>query len=414
MAPFTHIWHTRTSSRFLTQTARTWLGHSLYVTACVVNAAHTPDSLTHQKAMPYAATRALPVEAAPSLNPGIVSPPLDSGPLQNLLTAEQRHELMRLTSLAQAEKFAKAPKKPLSKNQVTTPAEAAWILGLLSLHGIGMPIDTDQAQRWFAQAAKQGLLVAHAGLAWCAIQACHGQAAPSLAQHAIAELRKINAPRALYLQWLLLSRQAPYFAANGMAETISSSPNRSDERPPLPYKNLLLQAADQGDVQAHIELGIDSAGRMQLKESLTYFSAAAKESTVAARNAKIIAERMQQNNFLRSPQPASASGSVAASLLNQARQNHRGEGVPANYTEAIRLYRMAASAGSSEAEKMLQLIYSRLSPDGQIDLTWMQQLQSVDLSSDVPRPPEPQAPYWLRREPTALYDLLPPLWRSLR
>jgi len=414
MQPFARGLSPKELSRFLAQTVKVWVSHSLCMTACVVNAAHTPESLMRPTAMPYAATRALPVESPPSVNPEIVSQTQDSVLLQSHLSAAQKNELIRLRSLAETENFTNLPKKPSSKNQVTTPAEAAWILGLLSLHGIGMPIDTDQAQRWFAQAAQQGLLLAHAGLAWCAIEACNGQAAPSLAPNSIAELRKINAPRALYLQWLLLTRQHPYFAVTEMGETTSSSPHHPDERPPLPYKTLLLQAADQGDVQARIELGIDSADRVQLKESLAHFNAVAKASTVAAQNAKIITDRIQRNDLLQTPKNTLASGSVAVSLINQARKNHRGDGVPANYTEALRLYRMAASAGSSEAEKMLQLIYSRLSPDGQIDLTWMHQLQDIDLSSAVPRPPKPQTPYWLRREPTALYDLLPPSWRSLR
>lgn len=74
-------------------------------------------------------------------------------------------------------------------------------------------------------------------------------------------------------------------------------------------------------------------------------------------------------------------GTVTKKLVHQ--RNHRGEGQPANFVEAIRLYRHAQSQGNVQARKMLELIFFRLGPDGQIDIAWMQQLAYVNLSKDA-------------------------------
>lgn len=60
---------------------------------------------------------------------------------------------------------------------------------------------------------------------------------------------------------------------------------------------------------------------------------------------------------------------------------------------------------------MLELIFSRPGPDGQIDIAWMQQLAYVNLSKDVVTLDSTTARQSLRREPTPLFDLLP---QSLR
>lgn len=394
---------------------RNWACQCIGLTSCVIGFAQTQGHPPSPSSVLHAATRALPVENSPPLlQPGIKNQNDGPGALASTLTPLHWSELTRLRSLAKAEKPVSTAGKTSTKTQAMTAADAAWILGLLSVHGIAMPIDTDQARKWFTQAAGQGLLLAHAGLAWCAIEECRSPADPATAQASIEQLRKINAPRALYLQWLNLTRRAQSLQESASKEHMQSAPESDSASPALPYKGLLLEAADKGDVQARIELGIDSAAHMQFNESLAYFNAAAKDSSVAQSNAKIMAERIQQIAGQKTSLDSHLPGKNADSLLKQARRHHRGEGVPANFTEAIRLYRMAASAGSVEAEKMLRLIYAKLTPDGQIDLIWMQQLQDIDLTSPVPHPSGPTAPFWLRREPTALYDLLPPMWRLLK
>lgn len=312
----------------------------------------------------------------------------------------QARELTRLRTLTQGKSAG-----------TLAAAEAAWTLGLLSLHGIAMPINPGQAQEWFGMAAQSGLVLAHAGLAWCALENCSALSDPATAQKSIALLKTVNTPRALYLEWLALSRLAPIQLQPALNGNPKSQPEPQNPNAPLPHKSILLEAAKRGDAQARIELGIDSAANNRLAESLSYFESAAAQSAVAKTNASIMAARMRTLSQQNHPSGLDRSASNSSALLAQARRLHKGEGVPSNFTEAIRLYRLSADLGNKQAEKMLRLIYSNLTPDGQINLAWMQQLKDVDLSTPAPQQESTASPYRLEREPTALYDLLPAKWR---
>ena len=61
---------------------------------------------------------------------------------------------------------------------------------------------------------------------------------------------------------------------------------------------------------------------------------------------------------------------------------------------------------------MLELIFSRPGPDGQIDLAWMQQLAQVDLSNAVPKVESNIIKQNLKREPTPLFELVRQPWRK--
>ncbi|MNV65797.1 Sel1 repeat protein [compost metagenome] len=99
--------------------------------------------------------------------------------------------------------------------------------------------------------------------------------------------------------------------------------------------------------------------------------------------------------------------------LAEARRYHRGDGVPANYTEALRLYQRAANAGNAEAKRMLQTIYSRPGPAGGLDIPWMQQLARLNLDALGQAVPGTLASvHAFARDPTPLYDLVPAQWRQ--
>ena len=86
--------------------------------------------------------------------------------------------------------------------------------------------------------------------------------------------------------------------------------------------------------------------------------------------------------------------------------------MPANYTEAIRLYRQAEAQGNTAARQMLALIYSRPTADGQVDFTWMRQLSQIEPgTAGVGTSRAAAASPW-QREPTPLSDLVPPRWRT--
>lgn len=99
-------------------------------------------------------------------------------------------------------------------------------------------------------------------------------------------------------------------------------------------------------------------------------------------------------------------------IYEKALRFHRGLGVPANYTEAIRLYRSAESAGNPTAKRMLALIFARPLIGGMPDLDWMRQLAWADVSGAAPTSSPMGYDQLLRRELTPLVDMLPKQWRQ--
>ncbi|MDA7417612.1 hypothetical protein PGB34_14715 [Xenophilus arseniciresistens] len=287
-------------------------------------------------------------------------------------------------------------------------AQAAWQLGLIHLHGAGVPANTASAQQWFARAARLGLEPwAFAGLAWCEMEGCAGPPDLAAAERALARLRPAHPARADYLAWLLDTRQSP-LAASGPASiqpALPAPPARTPERQGL------LRAAAAGDLQANIELGIEAFAEQRLAQSAQYFRRAAARSAVAGANLGIVQARQAAGAVGGPSTAAPAEGAPAQAALAQARKYHRGDGVPANFAEAIRFYRLAEQRGSSEARRMLALIASRPAPDGGFNVQWMQQLAHVDPGPTLPAVGGAAGLNPLQREPTPLFDQLPPAWQ---
>lgn len=326
-----------------------------------------------------------------------VSPAIRS---QSMDSAEVDAKISRLRTLATTP-VQRGLRVAEAVNAAKMQANAAWILGLLYLHGTGVAASPAEAQRWFERAYALGEPLAVAGLAWCDIEGCTNAPDPALARRWLPALRKINAPRALYFQWLIESRLAPIQISTPRLKVDSNSVLGAN----LPNRQWLLSAAQGGDVQAAIELGFESVAENRPSQALAYFRAVAANSAVASANVALLTE--QQRIPLTSSQNASAED-----LLTRAQRNHRGDGQSANYVEAIRLYQLAKNQGSEQAKKMLELIFSRPLANGQIDISWMQHLAYVTYSKDIASFGSSVAPRTLRREPTPLYDLLPLVWRS--
>ncbi len=299
-------------------------------------------------------------------------------------------------SSLRAQALASEPEQEQTPRQQAT---ASWTLGLLYLHGIGVAYNPAEAARWFERARKLGEPMAAAGLAWCEIEGCQGTPNPAAARRWILQLRGVDLPRSLYLQWLVTTRLAPLHAAT---PDLRGEPARSSTGD----RRLLLGAAQGGNIHARLELGFESVAENRLNDALQQFRAAAPRSPAAAANAALLTERL--HNVSDPRLLATAKENFA-----RAQRNHRGEGQPANFVEAIRLYRLAQSQGSGEARRMLELIFSRPGPDGQVDVQWMQQLAYVNLSRDGMALDSTTVRRSLRREPTAVSDLLPPHWRKL-
>lgn len=281
---------------------------------------------------------------------------------------------------------------------------AAWQLGLAALHGVGGPVDPAQARSWFTRAQRLGEPLAAAGLAWCAIDGCGGPADPAGARRWIAALRPHDAARAQYLEWLLASERAPLSVSPSplLPGPPGATTPRSGRSAGPPLRDQLEAAARAGSAQAQLELGLAAAAEGRDAEALAHFRAAAPQSRAAAANLALLGQR--------GAAPAARAGPGQATF-ERAQRAHRGIGQPANFTEAVRLYRQAQQEGNAPAERMLALIFSRPSPDGGVDIAWMQQLAQVDVTRQVPALDPSGARGVLRREPTPLSDLLPERWR---
>ena len=329
-----------------------------------------------------------PIEVAPLHAEPIQGAPLHQAPIR-LPDAPDTAVLAELDAL-----------RRVATGRTRAAGQAAWQLGLIHLHGAGVPQDSGEAQKWFERAHQQNAGIALAGLAWCEIDGCQGPANPAAARQWLAPLRRTHLPRAQYLEWLVAARLAPLRLARPGVDT-----DAIDE--PLPARALLQRAARAGDVHALIELGMESVAAGRDTEALQYFRAAAPKSAVAGINAAIVADQLQIPR-----RPQSDASRLPLELLHQARRHHRGEGTPVNYTEAIRYYRLAEAQGSAEARRMLALIFSRPLVNGGLDVAWIKQLGELDLSQETPSRRAGGGQRQLQREATPLIDFLPEAWRN--
>ena len=175
---------------------------------------------------------------------------------------------------------------------------------------------------------------------------------------------------------------------------------------------LLQQAATGGSVHAMLEMGINAVNASEYQQALIWFERAVPQSEAARVNVQRVRKYLDNEQSEKQRTMGGLAAQSAESLFTQARRHHRGDGVTVNYVEAIRLYRASEAAGNPDARKMLLLIFSRTSPDGNIDLTWMRQLAERDISSAVPKQADPAESSLMQREISPLIDLLPVHWRN--
>ncbi len=359
----------------------------------------TSSGLLHAKAQSCCnlqTTRNLPVAQAQDV---------DSGPqnlqVQNLSGSDrtplQQVEWRRLAQLA----------GPACTDETATgaarrqTAEAAWVIGLLYLHGIGVPADPALARQCFMQAWGLGLPLASAGMAWCAIEGCAQPPQPAQAQLWLDRLEPVAPARTLYLRWWLTNLLAPLpHLQAGQSPMVSTSL----------HSDWLESAAQRGDTQAQIEMGLLQASLLKWPEALRWFDMASRSSATARSNAQRVRQQLQHQ------EDASRLGTDMAQadpdvLYRQARRYHQGDGIPANYAQALLLYQLAAAKSSGPAQRMLNLIYSRPNALGGVDILWMQQLADADVSGPQVRWPRTRTSRALTRDPTALFDYVPDLWK---
>ncbi|GAA6140368.1 tetratricopeptide repeat protein [Hydrogenophaga sp. 5NK40-0174] len=348
-----------------------------------------------------------PIQSAPAgdsegfdLAP-VQEPDLAEGGLDGI--GEDTRSIDRLRDVA-----LKASKRS-SKTVRRRSAVASRTLGLIYLHGAGAPQDSAEAEQWFARSASLGDSRAAAGMAWCALEGCADQPKPAEAKPWIDRLSRVDSARARFLLWVMKDRLQPIEVATPGA--------------PAPVtihdQELLERSAKGGNLHAGIELGLALVAINQPEEALSWFEKFARRSEVAASNARQLSARLkrpvaaaaQVKPSSKTPKVA-AEGSRAAELFEQAQRYHRGDGIPANYSEALRLYQQAEAQGSSQARKMLELIYARQLPTGMVDLAWMRQLAWAEVSGPTPVPGNASGVHQLKRERSPLVDMLPKFWRE--
>jgi uncharacterized protein len=367
-----------------------------------------------------ARTRAEP--AAGFTSPAISAQALDNSPLQPgiLLLGQQANtdraielDLAQLIERANSARPSAPPtnRRPganrIDTNPVASAADAAWLLGLIYAHGAGVAPDSVQAQLWFERALARGQNLGAVGLAWCSIEGCKQAPNLALARTRISNIRTQLPARALYLEWWMLGKNAPL--ATSLPKN-SSKTNQDDDAPyRLASRPLLEQAARLGDIHALIELGLEAVALGNKAQARQWFEQASSGGSGAAAHNLLLLDQQQANSNAAINSHVSMD---APALLALAQRNHRGMGQPANYTEAIRLYRMAQAKGSTAARDMLALIFSRPTASGQLDIAWMQRIATLNLSNPSSGPASPASSQVFQRERTPLYDFLPVLWKT--
>lgn len=349
----------------------------------------------------------VPVGAQPraiiSVQEAQTPPRIDAEQLQTPAGGMEPNISADSPGLAALQNLANAPAQRSAQGR-KQQAEALWQLGLLQLHGLHVPLEPAQAHLMFERAHALGHPQAAAGLAWCAIDGCGQRPQADKAQRWLQVLRQQSPGRAAYFDWLLLDGAAPMDA--DVAATAPQSEQAMQQR----KQQALQRAVKANDPHARLEWGLELAAEGKTREALAQFRAVAGKSEAARRNVQVLNAQSSQ-----SIRPSGNLGQAGGAwqTFRQARIYHRGEGVPSNYTEAIRLYKRASDMGNVQAKRMLALIYSRPQADGSLDIGWMQQLAYADVSENSNTPiHSPRTPASLQREPTPLYDYLDARWRK--
>lgn len=372
----------------------------------------------------YARALPGPQEDAPLIERSALGAAAPLRPSPEVAVLDKTLQALRATALQEPAAPSDGSAPPHARQRTTAPrttqgnsapADAAWLLGLLALHGLAMPADLPLAQHWFERAHLLGHPLAAAGAAWCQVSGCVSPPSPSGALRFIAPLRRTDPALARYLEWHVARAMAPL-----PPPTAALSPAKG------PVAQLLADAARAGNVQAQNELGLEYLAAGHLEQALAQFQAAAPRSYAAAANADLLAGRM---GVAGEGGPAHRAGTArteptrpedvrrgAADRYQQARRYHQGDGVPANYTEAVRLYQLAAAGGDLRASQILQQIFSRPGPGGSIDIAWMQQLAPpgrLDHNTGMRQgTTAPAGPTGWQRDPSPLYDRVPAEWRA--
>jgi len=254
-----------------------------------------------------------------------------------------------------------------------TPAELL-ARGLRAYLGSDTPPDYDRAARAFKAAADAG--DTRGAMAFAYLQMMGLGVARDLPA-ARAKLQQASAAGIVRADYLLSLLEA------------------MDKRPQSPQRAAMLResAARRGDAVAENAMGVHyQLQGERVTAELWYQRAADHGSRSAVQNlANLARSEVVKEQVATTTRAAETGQADADSLFVLAQRHHRGDGVPLDYAQALRLYRAAAAKGSEAARQMLGLIQSRPSPDGQIDPVWMQELATANVGAANRKPEAPAA-----------------------
>ena len=269
--------------------------------------------------------------------------------------------------------------------------------GLAHLYGLGVPLDMALAGKTMMRAWAQGDSLAAAGIALCHASGCYGTPNARSVQLWADRVRRLAPGKAKLLEW-----QAAQLGVQN-----SPTPSTAGQT-----QRLLMEAVALGDPVAMNERALQLISTDQLPQAIDMLEKARlRGSPAAAQNLG----KLQQNQSNTDPVGGLdktkkdlrfANAVAGQDDYNLALKYHRGLGVPVNITQAVSYYQRSAQQGNLAAKHMLELIFSRLTPQGTIDQVWMRQLA----------PPEgvksaiygrTQATVWYQKDSSLLVDWIP-------
>lgn len=188
-------------------------------------------------------------------------------------------------------------------------------------------------------------------------------------------------------QRLLLGLRGPYRSRGwyllGLIDERSAAPKRNARA-----IDWFVCAARGGDGLAMNHLGalLERSGRW--RDASRLYDAATRrgvrEAVTNRERLREIARESDARSDLDRLRTQARRGDIDAMYMI-ARAFHRGLGVAADYTEALRWYALAAQKGHAEARRMWSMIVARPMNDASIDPPWMNSLsrQRVDVNSQI-------------------------------
>lgn len=245
--------------------------------------------------------------------------------------------------------------------------DAAFLVALRYFDGDCVRKSYAEAHRWFEVAAAAGHWCAAAAASYLRAEGLGVEREPAAARAGFREAQAAGCARAFYLQAQtedrtlrperrslareLLERGAALGDGHSL-NALGAERERDDDR--RAAEALYARAARAGN----------RAARVNLQRLDRYFSRHERRESL---------ESLRRRVQLREP----------AAEFALAQRYHRGDGVTADYTVALKLYRLAAEAKHPPAVEMLALILSRTDPrSAGVDIAWMQILAYAPLATD--------------------------------